>query len=146
MAMRRDNIVKLFIEDFKDEKYRRDIIDHWKSICEFPQDVIEPDHVDVISPRISIKKKGKIEYVTIKDIKVAEIYLLANDKWIYKMSNYKPPINFDTLKDVVDTVEFVIETVMNGMKEVYDKSPFDSKFEVVKDDKTGKITGVSIKV
>lgn len=146
MAMRRDNIVKLFIEDFKDEKYRNDIINHWKSICENPEDIIDPDYVDVISPRISIKKKGKIEYVTIKNIKVAEIYLLANDKWIYKMSNYKPPINFDTLKDVVDTVEFVIETLMNGMKEFYDKSPFDSKFEVVKDEVSGKVTGISVKV
>jgi len=146
MAMRRDNIVKLFIEDFKNEKYRNDIISHWKSICEHPEDVIDPDYVDVITPRISIKKKGKIEYVTIKNIKVAEIYLLANDKWIYKMTNYKPPLNFDTLKDVVDTVEFVIETVMNGMKEVYDKSPFDSKFEVIKNKETGEITGVSLKV
>jgi hypothetical protein len=146
MAMRRDNIVKLFIEDFKDEKYRNDIINHWKSICENPEDIIDPDHVDIITPRISIKKKGKIEYVTIKNIKVAEIYLLANDKWIYKMSNYKPPINFDTLKDVVDTVEFVIETLMNGMKEFYDKSPFDSKFEVVKDEVSGKVTGISVKV
>ena len=56
------------------------------------------------------------------------------------------PINFDTLKDVVDTVEFVIETLMNGMKEFYDKSPFDSKFEVVKDEVSGKVTGISVKV